>query len=181
MHILKNRAFAWCVFALAVVLTITLSGGGGLQSMRGDVEAIFYHGVNHDELSIDRDLHARTEAAYNLMTIAEKYGVDSATIHAVSESREETTKRDSISACYAANGKLTQAVESLYTALDAAELSDADKTFAYNQYKEFKARADTIGRDPYNQRAEAYNQSLNGVPAKWIAGLAGVKPLELFR
>lgn len=180
MRLLKNRVFAWCVLAVVILLSLSLSGGGALKDLRLETESVFYNGVNADGLCIDRDLKARTEATYNLLTIAKNYSIDKALIDAADKARQQTVS-GAIGARYQANAHLTQTVEDLYTALENVSLSETDKSFAYNQYKEFKSRAETISRDPYNQRAEAFNANLWQYPAKFVASLSGIEPLELFR
>lgn len=177
----ENRAVAWVVFALCVIFSLSFSGGRALTNLRQDVGDIFYNGVTGDGLCIDKDLTVRSENAYNIASTASGYAsIDAALVSAAKDASNELAAAETIGARYAANVKCQRAVEDLYTAIDNASLSEKDSAFAYKEYKEFQSRADTISRDPYNQRAQAFNQTLSGFPASLLGGLQGVKPLELF-
>ena len=85
-----------------------------------------------------------------------------------------------------ANALLTQAVEDLYTALNNAALSAADKKDVQSVYDDFKSHGNTIGRDPYNDLAAQFNRDVqkmySGFPAGLIGGIKGGAPsLELFQ
>ncbi len=178
----ENRTVARIVAVAVIAISILLSGGMGLRSQRSATQSVFSNGVYGDGLSIERDLFERSEAAYNLCSIATKYlGSDNAQLVAVKAARDEISAKDSVSQKAVANKKLGETVEDLYTEIESANLSEQDKQFAYRQYKEFISRGDTIGRDEYNIKAEGFNRECSRFPASLIAKLTGVKPLELFK
>ena len=178
MKILQNRTVAIIITAIIVIAAIFLSGSMKLGRERSAVEQMFYSGVENDGYSIERDLTARIEAAYNLMSIGGKYiGATETVSTALSGAREELNAAENIAAKYAANRKLTEAVEDYYTVLETKNLSEQDTQFAIKQYREIKSRNMTISRDGYNEKAQAFNNTLNGFPAS----IFGVAPLEMFQ
>lgn len=181
MRFSENRPLALGILALCVILSLTLSGGGALKNQRDDVANIFYYGASGDGLCIDRDLTVRSEAAYNLASTAALYqGIDAALVANAKDAGNALAAAATIEEKAAKNEACQRAVEDLYTALDNAPLSEPDRAFAYKQYKEFQSRKDTISRDPYNQKAEEFNDALSGFPARFVGGLIGVRALSLF-
>ena len=180
----ENRPVAWIVLALAVVLSIIFSGGGALRSVRAQALDTFHFGVNGDSLCIYNDLKARADCAYNLADTAARYdSIPQEEIDRVVKAAEEldNTDDDDIVALGRANDALDRAVESLYTEIENAALSEKDATFALSQYKEFTSRGLTISRDGYNGQAEAFNELLGGFPASLVGMFSGVRELPLFR
>lgn len=195
MRLSENRTVAWIVFAIVVIASLSLSGNAlekNALEMRDDVLKVFYTGVNGDGLSIDSDLKARAKDAYTLYGIASRYdGIDASLLEkalnaqkALDEANQlpqtEIRKRSD------ANAALTLAVEDLYTALNNAPLSDADRRDAKSVYDDFKSHGNTIGRDPYNDLAAQYNADVrkmySGFPANLIGSIKGSAPsLELFQ
>lgn len=180
----ENRPLAWVVLAIVVVLSIIFSGGGALRGVRAQALDVFHYGVNGDSLCIYSDLMARVDCAYNLADTAARYdSIAQESIDKVNEAAEELDKTNDsdIAALNAADDALDRAVESLYTGIENARLSDADATFALSQYKEFTSRALTISRDGYNGYAEAFNEMLGAFPASVVGMMSGVRQLPLFR
>ena len=180
----ENRPLACIVLALVILLSIILGGGGALRDVRAQALDVFHYGVNGDSLCIYRDLMARVDCAYNLADTAARYdSIPQENIDKVVEAAEKLDKTDDsdISALNAADDALDRAVESLYTGVENAHLSDADATYALSQYKEFTSRGLTISRDGYNGYAEAFNEMLGAFPASLVGMLSGVRELPLFR
>lgn len=180
----ENRTLAWIVLAVVVLLSISLSGGTALRKSRAEVMDVFHYGVNNDSLCIYNDLQARVECAFNLASTAGRYEtIAQDAIASAEEAAQELSAvgRDDVGALYSKNTALTRAVETLYTELENAPLSDSDATFALAQYKEFSSRGLTITRDGYNARAEEFNRTLSAFPANLVATLSGVRELALFR
>ncbi len=180
----ENRPLAWAVLAVVVALSIVLGGGGALRGMRSEALDVFYYGVHGDNLSIYTDLDARIDCAYNLASLADRYGsipkgyAEEARLYA---DALKAAEKEDIRAMAADNSVLDISVESLYTELENAALSDTDATFALSQYKEFTSRALTISRDGYNAQAEEFNRQLSAFPANLVAAVSGVRELSLFR
>ena len=177
----ENRVVAWIVFAVAVIFSLSFSGGGALKELREQTLSIFYNGAQDDGLSIDRDLQVRSDAAYNLASVASGYAqIDAQVVTRTQEAQQALEAADSIAAKSAANQQLSKAVEDLFTAISNAPLTESDRAFVFSQYKEFISRGDTISRDVYNERARAFNDKLHAFPASLIGGFSGVKPVEIF-
>ncbi|MEF9974506.1 MAG: LemA family protein [Clostridia bacterium] len=180
-HFKENRLIAWIVLVLCVLFSLSFSGGRALANLRAETEQVFYQGVHADGLSIGTDLDARAECAYNLASTASNYqDIDAALATSVRDASNALAAAKTIEEKYAANAACQRAVEDLYTALDNAQLSEKDYSFALRQYKEFQSRADTISRDDYNRQATQFNQTLSAFPASFVGGLSGVKKLSLF-
>lgn len=180
----ENRPLAWIVLALVVALSVIISGGGALRSVRAQALDTFHFGVNGDSLCIYNDLKARADCAYNLADTAARYdSIPQEEINRVVAAAEEldNTDDDNIVSLGRANDALDRAVESLYTEIENAALSEKDATFALSQYKEFTSRGLTISRDGYNGQAEAFNELLGDFPAGAVGAISGVKELPLFR
>ena len=71
---------------------------------------------------------------------------------------------------------------------DRAVCSEAVKLADTNQYDllagelaEFNARGNTIRNNDYNSRAQAFNDTLSGQPAKLIGALWGIEEAEYYR
>ncbi len=181
----ENRSLAWTVFAVVVALTVVFSGGGALRAQRKAAADVFYYGVNNDGLCISADMTERVAAARNLADVAGRYESVSAdlasAVDTAADAAEADAKSGELSSLATQNAALGRAVEQLYTELENASLSEADTTFALSQYKEFVSRGLTIGRDGYNARAEAFNETISSFPASVVAKVSGVGSLGLFR
>lgn len=180
----ENRPLAFIVLAVVVLLSIVLSGGGGLRSERSGAMNSFRFGVNNDGLCIYNDLKARADCAYNLVDLCARYDAIPQEIAQKAEQAADdlcAAGEDDVDALNLANNSLTRAVEALYTEIENASFTETDATFALSQYKEFTSRALTIARDGYNSQAEEFNRILEGFPASLVAKLSGVNKLSLFR
>lgn len=180
----ENRPLAFIVLAVVIVLSIALSGGGGLRSLRADVMQVFRTGVNGDGLCVYTDLQERADCAYNLAALALRYNEIPQDIGQKAEAAANeivNVKNDDTSAMKRANDALGRTVEALYTELENADLSETDATYALSQYKEFTSRGLTISRDGYNSLAEEFNRTIGVFPANLVAMVSGVGQLTLFR
>ncbi len=187
MRLSENRVIAWIVLVLAVLFSVSFSGGGAMKNMRFGTEQIFTDGAQKDGLSINRDLDVRADKAYVMVSIAKKYlAADNASLVAADQACQELTDSSKLPADqrlagrHTANTKLTRAIEDLYSTLEQTSMTEADKSNVYSAYKEIKSRADTISRDMYNSEARTFNESISKFPANLVAGFTGVKPLQLF-
>lgn len=178
MRVLKKRSFAWCVLAVCVLLSLSLSGGGALREYRNETLEIFVMGINGDGLSIDNDLRARADAAIALADAADALTIESA--GAVRQAAENLAAADTIRLKYTANEALTSAVQALETEMKSAGLADSQRESLARHGVELRSRADTISRDVYNDKAAQFNSSLSAFPASFIAMISGVSPVELF-
>lgn len=181
MKLSENRRLAWIVLAVCVMFSLSFSSERALASLRAQVEAVFVSGAHNDGLCINNDLKERAECAYNIASTASNYAqIDSKLVSAARDASNELSKAETISQKYEANVACQRAVEDLYTAIDNASMSDADRTFVLKQYKEFQSRADTIKRDFYNQQALKYNDTVSAFPANLLAKLGNIQRMQLF-
>ena len=180
MRISENRPIAWGVLALAVLLSISLSGGKAMRDMRSEAERLFY-GTNGGG-SINHDLDTRAEESYKLASIASKYiSEDDPALVKVKDLSTKLSEAKSVNDRYAANKDLGSAVEDLYSKVEMANLSEGDKDNTFRAYKDVQGKADSIGRDPYNEEARKFNESISKFPANVIAGFTGVSELPPFK
>jgi len=170
----ENRRLGATVLAAAIVLSLMLSGGGGLMRERVQAEAVFYAAQN-----INTDLAERAEAAFNIWNASTDIAAES-TLQRVEDAREALLGAKSIAERYRANVELDAAVGALMNELDDANLSAEDSRFVDGQYAAFTAFATTIARSEYNEIAGAFNAKLGAFPANLIGMLAGVRALEQF-
>ncbi|NLG25703.1 MAG: hypothetical protein GX558_10130 [Clostridiales bacterium] len=187
MRLSENRPLAVAALAIAVLVSVVISGGGALRDERAAVERVFYA-----DRGVNADLTVRAEAAYNLASLAGRNGLNAPTIDAVSQAIAALQAAGSIAGKYEADQALTRAVEDLYTEMENAGLSVSDASFARKQYTNWKSSGMTIAhsvdevgaKEPgrgYNEKAGQFNRTLQGFPAGLIGALTGVGPLELYR
>ncbi|MCL1805591.1 MAG: LemA family protein [Clostridiales bacterium] len=181
MSIWKDKRFAICVMILMIAAGTLIGSHNSLAGKRDKAAVVFTMGVRGDGISIQGDLRERDGAAYNMVVVARKYlPEDNALIQNVLIARGELEVAATVGAKSAANRKLETAVKDLYDVLSVTELSGQDERYPRQLYTDFRSRGDSIGHDPYNQEAAAFNRVLSGFPAGLLGGLTGVKPLELF-
>ena len=77
--------------------------------------------------------------------------------------------------------RLTSSVNALGNALEAADLSEEDKTRCTEIVADYNSNADFINRSDYNTEAAKFNEILRTTPARGLAELVGIEPLELFQ
>lgn len=183
---LKRRGVAAAIAVLVMAGTLFASGGAKLSALRNEADNVFYSGVKGDGLSIYGDLNTRLDCAYNLGIIARRSGGEGSDELAQAQSAYDAlaaglNKKAPRASLAALNRDLTNAVETLYRAMEAYSLSETDETLIARQYRAFLSANDTISHDAYNVRAADFNEILSGFPANLIAGLTGVAPLDFFR
>ncbi len=178
----ENRQLAWIVFAVVIILAVILSGGGGLRSAREKALRVYRAGVDGSGIGVCTDLGKRVECANNLASLAGSYKVGEEVISEINKAASVLDAGESsMSGFSRANTDLTRAVESLYTILENASLSEKDAKYALSEYKEFTSRALTMSRDSYNNEADTFNAILGRFPASIVAKLTRVNALPLFR
>ena len=179
MEVLKNRKTAALILALVVVLSALLGGWRSLSALSSDVEKAFTEG--EEGFSIQRDLNERMTQAVNLTAVAKRYlSPDDARITAVTDVRNALDAAKTPGEKYRANQQLSEAFSVLYYALEDMDLTEKDKEYRGEFYGEMLSRNDTISRDPYNEKAGAFNETLRQFPANLIGKLFSVSPAELY-
>jgi len=176
----KNAAVA--ITAVIILFSMTVGAGRGLGNMRKTVYNIFYTGTDNDNISIENDMRARIDTAYNLASVAKKYfGGDDKVLLDVLSARESLIQADSILLKYNANLNLTMACDDLYLALKDAEMSEQDANYRESLNNSLKSRNNTIEYDMriYVAQAVEFNNKLNAFPAALARIFGLVKPLDV--
>ena len=176
----ENRALAWCVLGLCVLLSISLSGGLAMRDMRLEAQDTFFQGAARDGAGIDRDLDERAANGLILAEIAGRLAVDAQEVQRLRDACGALVDAQLIEAQHKANLLLEAAVQQVYALLEARDLQEDERLNASFAYREIRARADMIRRDPYNIQAREFNESIARFPANIIAGLTGIDSLQPF-
>lgn len=177
----KQVKIAFAVVIAAVVLAVPVGVTMTMNRMYNQVSAVFQSGAEGDNLSIQNDLSARTAAAVNLTSVAKRYmDGNSEVVLSVIQAAKALEEAEGPSAKFAANEILSEAFTQLYDSLEWLALTEKDSQYRKALQTEMKSRSVTIANDPYNQRAEEYNQRLDSFPASLIGKLFGLKKAELF-
>ena len=184
MKLLENKGLAIIIMAALIIGGFWLGGYKSLSGLYQNVEDVFFTGEDGDGICIANDLAERETAAGNLITIARKYMGESDVILQVSNAAARLAASagsdNDIEGCLTANQALDTAMESLYRGLGELNLSEKDEAYRQRLYADFNSRGDTISHDPYNQYAQAYNQTLDGFPASLLAAITPVHKAVIF-
>lgn len=174
---LKKKAVAVAAACLLAVGSVFGIGGAKLASYANSTSAAFSDGM----YSIAADLDARLNSAANLVTVAKKVsGVSAESIDRTSGAIEAVKSAGGPAAKAAADAALADAANALYD--EAAALADAAQyDLLAGELAEFNARGNTIRNNDYNSRAQAFNDTLAGQPAKLIGALWGIEEAEYYR
>lgn len=163
-----------------IVIAILFGSYRSMSRLVHSVSVIFYQGVAGDGLGIDNDLNERISLSFNLSTIAQSY-VSDGSIEPVLKARQSLIDAKSIPEKYQANVQLTEATTKLIELLGEYKLSDKHEDYRNRLKADLLSRNATISHDGYNDIASKANETLNGIPAKWLRGLLGVNEVPLFR
>lgn len=174
---LKNKAVAVAAACLLAAGSVFGIGGAKLAAYADSTAAAFSDGM----YSIAADLDARLNSAANLVTVAKKVsGVSAETIDRVSSAVEAVKSAEGPAAKAAADAVLADAANALYD--EASALADPNQyDLLSGELAEFNARGNTVQNNDYNSRAQAFNDTLSGQPARLIGALWGVKEAEYYR
>ena len=173
MTFLKSRKGACLVMALLVVLALLVGTPRSLNAKLNKVEAAFENGVENDGFSIQNDLLARAEYAYNLTVVAGRY-LSPADTKALLDAREELLDADTVAQKFEANRALEEAFQTLDGKLKETKLSDTDSRLANALRADFRAAGDTISHDGYNMLAREYNDARSKAPLGFLAKKAAL-------
>lgn len=169
---------------LAIIVVSSFAGGYmTLDSMYDEVAVIFENGADGDGICVKNDLMERANCATNMCTVARRY-LDSSydeDIEELSDAASELKAADSIELMQTANDTLTDAMNTVYNALEADEsVSAHDPALYIKLYSEFESRGDTIRHDDYNTAAARYNSETSGLFARFIKAVTPVRDAVLF-
>lgn len=173
---MKNKVVAVAAACLLAAGSVFGIGGAKLASYANSTAA-FSDGM----YSIAADLDARLNSAANLVTVAEKVsGVSAGSVEAVRSAVDAVNAAQGPAAKAAADTALDSAVNALYD--EAVALADANQyDLLAGELAEFNARGNTIRNNDYNSRAQEFNDTLAGQPAKLIGALWGIEEAEYYR
>ena len=177
----KQVKIAFGVVIAAIILAVPVGVATTMNRIYDQVAAVFQSGAEGDNLSIQNDLSARAAAAVNLTAVAKRYmDGDSEAIQSVVRAAKALEEAEGPSAKYAANEALGEAFTLLYDSMEWLALTEKDSQYRESLSAEMKSRGVTIANDPYNQRAEEYNQRLDSFPTNLLGKALGLKRAELF-
>ena len=182
VSIVKSPRFATAVMAVMIVLAIVLGSGRSLRALRRDVEEIFWNGVSGDGIGVASDLSKNRDDAYNLLSVARGYPVNSSVLDALDAAVQACDQAgQDIDALLTANTALTHAVTDVYEALGRQSLSERDESYRQSLYYNVLARNDTMSRDGYNTAALQFNHTLERFPTNLLCMISPVSPAPLAR
>lgn len=178
---LQNRSVAVLITACVIVLSSLLGTGTTLSDLRREANRYYNDGYFDEVRGIRYDLSQITNESYNLVTVAERYlGKNDASIGAVQRSIEELSISDKPPGKHAAAEELHSALTALDTALRTEELSDEDKGLQDKLIANIEGSYRRIAQSAYNDEASRFNGILQQYPARLLAGVLGIEPLELY-
>lgn len=182
MKQLRNRRTAALIMVLTIVFSVFYGSYRSLRKESQQISRVFYQGVSGNGVGIASDLTARSDAAYNLATVAKRYLAETDTaVQAVLTARNALIEAGSIEEKYEANRVLTEATIELDMALRGTELEEKDENYRSMLMTELSSRNSTIQLDGYNQAAAEYNQMLQTFPASLFVKLYGFPEFPSFR
>jgi len=168
----RVRGRAAAIIGMIVLITVSIPVGSciSLARERGSAAELYYG--SDDEWGLLEDLSWCSTEAANLATLAGKYlPQDDERIADVQRAREEMGKAE----------KPGDKVNALGNALEAAGLPEEDETYRKEILADYNSDADFINRSDYNTEAARFNEILRSTPARGLAELVGIEPLELFQ
>ncbi len=173
----KHRRLSVAFLCAVCVFSLFFGTWRSVSAQRDKVEEVFY-----GDMGIDYDLKVRSEQAYNMVTVANKYlrsGHEA--VEKVLDARMELDSAGTISEKYSANKYLTEATASLDELLSGLKLEDKDRNTLSAISAQLMSSNSTIGHNEYNSLARRFNTKIMGsFPAGILARLTGIKKLELF-
>ena len=176
MKLLKKTPVAILIMVVVILASGLLGCRRSLLSERKSAEDLFYSGE-----SIQNDLEYIGATAGNLKTIALRYmDADDLLITDLNDARSALTSAKSISEKYEAAQRLFDAVTNVHDALDPNKMNSTDKSFRASLYDDIKSAMQRISHSDYNDKAREFNELLEHYPAKLIADVVGIEPIQLY-
>lgn len=181
MQLLKQRKVAWTITIIVILAASVLGATLSLGGMRADAEAAFVHGVSEDEPGIQFDLDWLLELSGNLLVVAGRYvAANDPELAAVADARSALAAASSPKRKYEAADRLVFTSSALVYTLSRMDLEERDARYNQSIKADIESRWLIIGRNPYNEKASAFNEVLEQFPASMFSKIASIKPLELF-
>ena len=187
MKFLKSYRGAMIVMVVVIVLCVLLGSHRSLTAEREKVETLFYDGADGSGYSVYTDLADCVDISANLLSVAGRY-LDESQLEQLMGSRDELaasidpdSRYYSIGNAYQGYQRLTAEAETVITALEVCDLSEKDAEYVRGFRTDLAARADTISRDPYNEKAEEFNSDVLGAfPANLLRRITSVDEVQVF-
>lgn len=177
--ILKNKAVAIALCVLMVFMGIFMGVRRPVGNMKDD--AMEYFNGNTEITGIKDDLLMKTETAYSLISVAEKYmDEDEAILKDLAAACEEVKESSSPRKAYEANAKMDELYSDLKEELDGMKLSSKDKEYNYSLLAQYNSSDLVILHNEYNTLAEEVNKTLSKFPTGILAKIAFVGKMELY-
>ena len=177
---MKKRNAAAAVFmGVAIAASIPLGINRSLDRLKDDVEEKYFY--DQAGYSIGDGLEIRRDAAYNLVSLAEKYADKAPELQGLIDELErqlaisENTWYDLTEEEARANLGLDAPAEALAAALEKLELSDQDKKYPGQMLGQMRSEQDKINRSSYNEEARAFNAKVER-----LSPMALTKPMADF-
>lgn len=170
------------VMVLCICIAIPLGVHESLTEKRDSVQSVYYY--DKTGYAIYEGVDIRTEAAQNLITVAQRYETDNSNLtplineldRAVKYSQNSYNIRD----VKLANEGLTEPAQNLADALEKIDLSESDAKYPRTLTATMIAEQDKIIRSSYNEEAAEYNSYLDAFPINVLSTIASVEPLAIF-
>lgn len=175
---------AWCVLVVCVLGSIVGLGGAGLVRERNMLMNVFYNGTERQETarySMDAYLDRAAECVQVMIAEAQLYlGDDCVPAQEMKNALAYFGDDDTLDQRYAAYTELQKDSDTLYNAMYAAELTDAERANFKRAYDDFWGSDKYIRKDAYREMAADFNTELKNFPANAVAKIMGVEELNSF-
>lgn len=176
----KGRAAAIIGMVALILVSIPVGSCVSLARERGKVTELYFG--SDDEWGLLDDLAWCSSEASNLVTLAGKYlPEDNEQIAAVRGAVDALGKAQSPGEKADEFSVLTVKVNALGNVLGELALREEDEKHRDEILADYNANADFITRNDYNTEAARFNEMLRTTPARPLADLIGVGPVELFQ
>ncbi len=181
-NLLQSSRFAAAVLVAVIVFGSLFGVRRSLNRAEEKITRQFYTISSDEPYGIATDLDKILEFSGNLITIANKYGsAYSDCVENAAEARLALSEAQGPAESYAANEKLTLAVQALNAAMADGNLSETDEQYRVQLYASIQSRNSIIAHEAsdYNTQVREFNQTVLGSFLADILGpLLGVEKLE---
>jgi hypothetical protein len=176
MNHLENKTLMILVMLVLIVSSSLFAGVSKLNRMADDIHQEFLVGEKKDGLSIQHDLDTRIECARNIVTLANKYDINTTRANAAVQVFDQV---DSIHDKYVCNQSLNVEIQLLVQQLQDTSLTSTNAKNLKEQVSIFENAQNTISLDPYNTLVAEYEKETSGFIGNILKIFA--KDVEYFR
>jgi len=183
MRLSENRAIAWIILAVCVIISVVGMGGSSYARQRERIVDIYLEGAE------DRDANHCMDAYLKRMLENARLMALEVQLH-IGENHEEAAEIIELISDYDSEAddgfftigriykQLREQADYLYNDMYAAELTDAQRRDFKLAYDDFQGAVKMIEKDPYDQMAESFNDDINSsILADAVAGILGIDEL----